>query len=260
MKSYKISQLEPFGIVVESVEKCADVTVMEPIEIRDLVVANRVVVFRGFERLDVDAFPQFCSRFGKVLEFDFGVVNELRASPDATNYLYTNAEVPFHWDGAFIGKIPRYIFFHCDDAPASGSGGETLFTDTTLMLKAAPAEKLAKWREIEITYSTDKVVHYGGSFSSAMIGTHPDGDERVIRYAEPVMDLNPVRLEIRGIGEGERDAFLSDMHARLNDERVCYQHAWEAGDILVADNHSLLHGRRGFDSAAKRRIRRVNIQ
>jgi 1,4-dihydroxy-2-naphthoate octaprenyltransferase len=36
-------------------------------------------------------------------------------------------------------------------------------------------------------------------------------------------------------------------------------HRWEAGDIVVADNHALLHGRHAFAGGERRHIRRVNV-
>ena len=36
------------------------------------------------------------------------------------------------------------------------------------------------------------------------------------------------------------------MGHRLNDERVCYAHRWQTGDVVIADNFTLLHGRRAF--------------
>lgn len=259
MENYKIDQLEPFGIVVRSNVVGSALGSLSLDTIRDIVTQSRVVVFRGFARLEGDDFPAFCSNFGEVLEFDFGVVNELSTRTDTKNYLYTNRDVPFHWDGAFIGRIPSLIFFHCDEAPEAGSGGETLFTDTSLMLEAASTEIRAKWESINITYTTEKIVHYGGSFSSPMIMSDPRTGKAVIRYAEPVTDLNPVTLDINGLPDGEREAFIIDMHERLNQPSVCYSHSWQDGDLLIADNHTLLHGRRAFNVESKRRIRRVNI-
>lgn len=96
-------------------------------------------------------------------------------------------------------------------------------------------------------------MHYGGRFTSPLIV------DNVIRFAEPVNDLNPVHLDIEGIPGGERSSFLNDMHARLRDERVCYRHQWQDGDILIADNLTLLHGRNAFAANTERLIRRVNV-
>jgi alpha-ketoglutarate-dependent taurine dioxygenase len=115
------------------------------------------------------------------------------------------------------------------------------------------------WGRVRITYSTEKVVHYGGTFTSPLLAKHPARGEPVLRFAEPVEDLNPVRLEIEGIAAETRAAFLLDMRRRLREPEVCYAHRWRDGDILVADNHALLHGRRAFAESAPRHIRRVNI-
>lgn len=255
---WNIEQLSPFGVVVTAVHAGSDLHSCPTEKIVRLIDDCHVVVFRRFARLEGDALPEFCERLGTLAEFDFGYVNELQSAPDAKNYLYTNRSVPFHWDGAFVGRVPHYIFFHCDLAPLPDAGGETFFTDTTLMLKHADAATRQKWDQIEITYSTDKIVHYGGEFSARMISELEDGRE-VIRFAEPVTDLNPVELKIDGLDNADRDSFLADMNRRLHDDRVCYRHRWNDGDIVIADNFTLLHGRSAFHADSPRSIRRVNI-
>lgn len=255
----RLSQLKPFGVVVGSEQQGASLDAVSISALKALVDEHRVVVLRGFAPLAGDALPQFCRRLGQLLEWEFGTVNELRVRAEAGNYLYTNGAVPFHWDGAFAGHVPRYIFFHCDAAPSVESGGETLFCDSVRLLALASSQERERWRRITITYTTEKIVHYGGSFTSPLIANHPDGGEEILRFAEPVEDLNPVRLEINGLHGQTRREFLGDMHRRLRDARACYVHEWMDGDVLIADNHRLLHGRRAFTKSTERRIRRVNI-
>ena len=255
----EIEQLEPFGLVVTSKQRGRDLHSVPVATLEDWVAAHRVVVLREFARLEADAFPEFCSRFGRILEWDFGAVNELRVQSEARNYLYTNREVPFHWDGAFAGRIPHYIFFHCDEAPEENCGGQTLFCDTVRLLELAPLELRALWEKTSITYTTQKIVHYGGGFTSPVICSHQPTGDQVIRFAEPVDDLNPVQLDIHGIPRTEQARFLKDMHERLHDDEVCYRHLWRQGDVVIADNFVLLHGRDAFAAGTPRRIRRVNI-
>ena len=80
-----------------------------------------------------------------------------------------------------------------------------------------------------------------------------------MRFAEPVEDLNPVRLTIEGIAAEEQPAFLARMHDLLRDPAVHYAHEWREGDVVLAYNHALLHGRRAFTQPAARHLRRVNI-
>jgi len=259
MSEWSIDEQEPFGLIVQARQAGADLRTIPVPLLKQWVDAHRVVILRRFASLAGDELPAFCRRLGEILEWDFGAVNDLRAKPDARNYLYTNSEVPFHWDGAFVGRVPHYIFFHCDIAPRSGSGGETLFCDTTRLLTQTPTEERELWEKTTITYTTEKIVHYGGRFSSPMICPHPFTGEKVIRFAEPVTDLNPVQLEIQGITEAGQAAFLDDMHERLRRGEVCYQHEWQTGDVVIADNFVLLHGRNAFRQNAERSIRRVNI-
>ncbi|HEX8734133.1 MAG TPA: TauD/TfdA family dioxygenase [Pyrinomonadaceae bacterium] len=259
LSNWTFEPLAPFGGVIHSKTKGADLSIIPVPALKNLINEHRLLILRGFAPLSGNALPEFCLNLGEILEWEFGAVNELSVKDNARNYLYTNRAVPFHWDGAFAGKIPRYIFFHCDAAPAPEKGGETLFCDTVRLLELAEPEQSEKWEKITITYTTEKIVHYGGSFSSPMIALHPISREKTLRYAEPVTDLNPVQLEIKGIPEAAHQEFLQDMHRRLRDESVCYCHCWLDGDIVIADNFALLHGRRAFEPNTERRIRRVNI-
>jgi alpha-ketoglutarate-dependent taurine dioxygenase len=259
MISRHVDHLKPFGLVVTTEPRGSDLRSIPTADLQQWVSTDRVVVLRNFAALTGSSFPEFCQQLGEILEWDFGAVNDLQVKAETQNYLYTNREVPFHWDGAFVGRVPHYIIFHCDLAPAEGGGGETLFADTGRLLERAPLEKLELWEQTSITYTTEKIVHYGGEFTSAMIGYDPLSGQQVLRFAEPVSDLNPVRLEIKGIPATEQPDFLKDLHVRLRDDDVCYRHHWLAGDVVIADNFVLLHGRNAFSENAARLIRRVNV-
>jgi len=256
---WTLTPIAPFGAAVQSREPGEDLRAIPIDVLKAWVDEHRMLVLRGFAALEGDAFPAYGATLGHVQEWSFGAVNELKVNPDSKNYLYTTSEVPFHWDGAFAGKIPHYIVFHCEAAPPPDSGGETLFTDAAALLERAPAERKELWERTEITYSTEKLAHYGGSFTSPMIGKHQETGEEVLRYAEPVEDLNPVFLDIPNFDGEERAEFLADLRTRLRDPELCYAHVWQDGDYLIADNHALLHGRNAFKHPETRHIRRVNV-
>jgi alpha-ketoglutarate-dependent taurine dioxygenase len=252
-------QLLPFGIEITAPTRGLALDAVAIPQLRSWVGEHRLAVLRGFDIPSDEQMLAFCRQLGSILEWEFGAVNELRVRDEARNYLYTSRAVPFHWDGAFAARVPHYIFFHCRIAPPPGSGGETAFCDTPRLLQHLTPEERRLWEGVRITYSTDKVVHYGGTFVSPMLAAHPVTGETVLRFAEPVEDLNPVRLEIDGVPAVEQPAFLVRMHNLLNDPAVCYAHAWHEGDVVLADNHALLHGRSAFTQPAARHLRRVNI-
>jgi alpha-ketoglutarate-dependent taurine dioxygenase len=49
------------------------------------------------------------------------------------------------------------------------------------------------------------------------------------------------------------------MQRLLYNPAYCIDHVWRPGDIVIADNHALLHGRRAVVESGDRHIRRVNV-
>jgi len=258
-QDWQTRALSPFGLEVIAAARATGPEEIPTPTLKGWIAKDRYVLLRGFAPLSTESMTRLALTLGKTLEWEFGAVNELVAKPDAKNYIYTTGAVPFHWDGAFIGKIPHYILFSCEVAPPEDSGGETIFCDGAHLLRGATPEQRATWRSTSVTYSTDKVVHYGGSFVSPMIAPHPVSGEETLRFAEPVLDLNPVTLEIPGRTPEQRDALVAEMAKLLRKPEYFVAHKWRAGDVLIADNHALLHGRNAFVHAALRHIRRINI-
>jgi alpha-ketoglutarate-dependent taurine dioxygenase len=249
-----VKVLDPFGV---EIGRPGAVPELDPGLVRDAVARHRLAVIRDVPPPADRELIAWCARLGEIAEFEFGAVNELTAKPDARNYLFTHAEVPFHWDGAFIGRVPSYIVFYCAAAPPEGAGGETTFCDTVRLLAGQPAGRRAEWSEVRITYATEKIVHYGGTFTSPLVREHPHSGEPVLRFAEPVADLNPVTLDIAGARDPE--GLITAMRELLRSPLYCYAHRWRNGDLVIADNHALLHGRRAFETGAPRHLRRVNV-
>jgi alpha-ketoglutarate-dependent taurine dioxygenase/4-hydroxybenzoate polyprenyltransferase len=250
-------ELSPFGLEV-TVPEGTEWGEVDPDRVHAWVRAHRVVVIRGLRPLQKRELPRAARRLGPLQAWPFGAVNELKPDAQAKNYLYTTREVPLHWDGAFAGRAPRYLFFHCVEAPG-GEGGETVFVDTARIFALADDETRDRWRALCFTYETDRIVHYGGRFSARVVTPHPRTGEPVLRFAEPVDDLNPVRVHAEGLAPLESARMITLLRRALQEPRAVLAHAWRAGDVVVADNHVLLHGRRAFAGGERRHIRRVNV-
>jgi alpha-ketoglutarate-dependent taurine dioxygenase len=219
-----------------------------------------VLILAGFLPLRDMELPRFCERLGTLQVFEFGVVHELRAREDSPTFIFSTAAVPFHWDGIFLGASPSWQFFSCEEAPPPGGGGETLFCDTIRLLSEVPPAIRRVWENVSVTYHTEKLSYYGGSVTFPLIGRHPKTGETTLRFHEPVeTDRNPVWIELEGVAPADQPKFLADLRRRLYDPAVCLAHAWQPGDVLIADNHALLHGRRAYLDPSRRHLRRVNI-
>lgn len=221
----------------------------------------RLVILRGLNVEGASGFSEFCQQtFGReLLQWDAGNVMEMKPTESPKNYLFSSERVPFHWDGAFF-KSPSILAFHCIEAPKPQSGGETLFTNTELILDECTKKERVQWEKIRLTYTTEKVAHYGGEFATSLIEKHPERSTEVLRFAEEVKThLNPVSLKVDGIPAIETKAFVSGMRRKIYHPSYCYTHEWRKGDIVFADNHALIHARHAFLRETKRHLRRVQI-
>ena len=250
--------LSPFGLLVEAPAgmSFADAPVQT---LSSWTEESRVLVLRGFSLLAKQDFADYCRRWGEILSWDFGEVLDLVIQDNSNNYLFTNGAVPFHWDGAFAAVTPSFFFFQCLDA-AEDAGGETVYCDTTMVYRDADPELRARWAEVSVTYATEKLAHYGGKVTKKLIAPHPRTGQPTIRFAEPLDPehyLNPLSVEVDGIPATEVEDFLADLCERLHRPEYCYSHAWRPGDIVIADNHALVHGRIAFTGPTTRRLQRV---
>jgi len=252
--------LSPFGRIIEapSGTKITDI----PAEtLERWTEESRVLVLRGFDTLGKQELADYCRVWGEVLRWEPGEVIDLIVEESPKNYLFASGDVPFHWDGAFVEANPRFFFFQCLDA-TPGAGGETVFSDTTAAYRDADEETRKRWARISITYSTDKLAHYGGKVTEELVSQHPSSGLPVLRFAEPLDPgkyANPVFAEVTGVDASEADAFIEETATLLHQPRYCYAHEWQRGDIVIADNFSLVHGRNAFTGPTNRHLQRVEV-
>ncbi|MBB5938716.1 TauD/TfdA family dioxygenase [Streptomyces zagrosensis] len=253
--------LQPFGRVVEAPSGDARITDIPVTALTRWTEESRVLVLRGFELMGKEEFADYCRLWGEILKWEPGEVIDLIVEENPRNYLFASGDVPFHWDGAFVEADPRYFFFQCLDA-TPGVGGETVFSDTTAVYRDAPVEERERWAELSLTYTTEKMVHYGGETTEKLVAQHPATAVPVLRFAEPLdpsVYKNPVHVSVDGVEEAEAGTFLASLAERLHRPEYCYAHDWRKGDILIADNFALVHGRNAFNGPTTRHLQRVEV-
>lgn len=248
--------LSPFGARVD-VTPGTRLDELPVAQLKAWVDVHKVVLLRGLSEEPPHLLAKASRRLGPLQPWPFGSVHELKQVARTENYLYTAHAVPLHWDGAFADAVPHYLVFECLAAPESG--GETVFVDTARVLANATAEQRARWAKARVRYTTEKKAHYGGTFTANVIARHPTLGTQVIRFAEPVVDLNPVEVTPVAMDASHGDALVRELSTALAAEDATLALPWKPGDFVLADNHALLHGRRAFTDGAPRHIYRVNV-
>jgi alpha-ketoglutarate-dependent taurine dioxygenase len=262
--SIQIASAAPFGRIISPTVSDTDVSLLPVSVVRNLLREHRILVLRGFRSFaDREEFVKYAESWGRIMLWPFGEVLELVEHENPVDHVFDNSWMPFHWDGAFVAQVPEFQMFHCVAAPGEGQGGRTVFCDTTRMLTNVSTDTRSLWEATTVTYQIENKSHYGGRAVSPVIAPHPDRGYPTVRYAEPVPDEiafhNRPSMEFSGI-PAERVAELKQsLRDGLYDPGNCYAHSWQTGDLVIADNYTLLHGREPYASRCGRHLRRIHI-
>lgn len=234
-------------------------------KLKEQTYNSQMILIRGIPALSREVFLIFSRHLSdhnkdkdKFISWDFGEVMELKEDPNAKNYLFSKEAVPFHWDGAFHEE-PGILVFNCIEGLAKETG-RTLFANTKKIISSKSSVDIEFLHKQTIEYRTEKLAHYGGCINKKIINRHPHTGEYVLRLGEAVSTkLNPVT---RNINDPRAIKLVEQLEMDLYSPDYCYAHDWQAGDLLLADNHALLHGREsiGSDQINPRHLRRIQIR
>jgi alpha-ketoglutarate-dependent taurine dioxygenase len=257
-----VEPLAPFGVLVRPAGGSRALPVgAGP---RELLLANQLVVFRGFDPFpDRQAAAAHAATWGTVLVGRSGSVFEIVEQAAPASYMFTCGAVPLHWDGAFTGTVPWLQVLRCLESPGPECGGDTVFCNTACLWRDAPAERQAAWEQVEVEYVTPKLARLGGRIRVPLVGIHPLTGERVLRYHEPAgpSTVGPDAPRVIPCGTALRalPTLMEDLHTRLHATAYTCTHAWHTGDLVVADNFALLHGRTSYGPRLPRRLWRLHV-
>lgn len=260
----EIITLSPFGVMVKAQHAADAIQDLDVEMLRALVWKERLVLVRGFRSFEgADDFATYCERWGEISLWPFGKVLELVERNNPEDHIFDNNYVPLHWDGMYRPQVPEFQIFHCVKAPLEGQGGRTTFSNTVSALERAPAHVVDLWKRTTGHYQR-KMEFYDSKTVSPVLDSHPLRGFTVIRYNEPPSAgfghfVNPPTLDFTGIDSDELDTFHRTLREALYAPENFYAHEWREGDLVIADNFSLLHGREGFETRAPRHLRRVHV-
>ncbi|MBP2471541.1 alpha-ketoglutarate-dependent taurine dioxygenase [Crossiella equi] len=260
-----VTPLPSVGVLVQPERPGQDVRALPVAGLRDLARQHHLVLLRGFTSFDgPEELTAWSRTWGEIMMWPFGAVLELVEAQAPADHIFDNSYVPLHWDGMYREYIPEFQVFHCVSAPGGDQGGRTTFSDSTRMLANVDAETLERWAQVEVTYRIPNLSHYGGVAVSPLVVPHPVTGRPTMRYnAPPLADdetfLNRPEHEFAGVAPEQAGELVAELAGATNDSRWYYEHAWEAGDLVIADNYTLLHGRTAFTHRAPRHIRRVHV-
>jgi L-tyrosine isonitrile desaturase/decarboxylase len=222
-----------------------------------------MVMGRGGDTISKEQFLEFCRSLGEISLWPFGEILDLKEQQDPEDHIFDCSYVPLHWDGMYRLQVPEFQVFQCVQAPLEDEGGETIFVNTKKLIEALSKDETAFLRSVVIRYERKTDVYNSCTVSPVLV-KHPFRDYDVMRYCETShfqtdRFLNHPRISIDSPTNLSIEELQRWIEPKLYDPRYCYRHKWQSGDIVIADNHTLLHGRSAFRHGSKRHLRRVHL-
>jgi gamma-butyrobetaine dioxygenase len=194
---------------------------------------------------------KFATWFGPLVETNFGQVFEILWTPEQKSIANSTSLLMPHTDEPYRYTPPGIMLFHCIDASAD-SGGVSIFVDgfgVAETLKQAHPEMFELLSRVRVPFRR----HYAGEVdvqgAAPLISVDSEGNLQGVRFNDRVMA--PLDLDAGDV-EGFYEAFRV-LSALYYDEKRWCQVPLRAGDLMLFDNHRVLHGRTAFSADVRRR-------
>ena len=188
---------------------------------------------------------EFAAMLGYITETNYGRLFEVRAVDNPNNLAYSPISLGVHTDNPYRNPVPGFQVLHCLEP--SAEGGESIFVDGFRVAQELKAEDPDAFRLLASTPVTftfrDEDAELTAERPILQLGYR--GELEAIHYNNRA--LAPLRIPANQLPEFYR-AYRA--FARLlRDPRFELHRKLEAGELVVFDNHRILHGRAAFRGA-----------
>lgn len=168
----------------------------------------------------------------------------------------------FHSDQCYYERPCRFTLLNAMVLP--GRGGETRFANMYRAWETLPGALRGKLRgRLALNlfdYEADRTTRHrpvnpdAPQFVHPVVIRHPETG-RAALYVNPQMTRRIVDMDA-----GQSERLLERVFAHLERPELVYEHVWRSHDLLIWDNRCTIHGRRDFDAAEARILRRVAVR
>jgi taurine dioxygenase len=267
---------EHVGTMVEGIDlaRAPDATLVPALR---RACAERVaLLFRGQAGLDPASYLDFARRFGGTPDLhsqrhyclpdhhEIFVVGN--AEEDGVRIGASRVGLNWHTDHYHLPEPGLFTFLHALQVPALA--GDTRYANGIAAFEALPPEMRMRLQGMQVLHSRARLFQalFPEATAEALQAERskmPDVVHPLVR-SHPDLGRRGLYLggewgsTILGLDEAEAQALFDELLAHLTDARFVYCHAWQPGDVLMADNRCSLHRASEWDEAREvRRLHRI---
>ena len=187
---------------------------------------------------------EFANSIGSVRRTNFGDYFDVKSKPDPNDLAYTSLALAPHTDNPYRNPVPCIQLLHCVESKVSG-GLSTLVDGYTVTedLKNKHPEFYKILTEVKVRFRfIDKEVILENI--SPLIELFEDKSFKQVRFS-PRLDYVPILDKERLDLYYQARKKLSEMY---NSDKYKIEFKLEPKDLMMMDNHRLLHGRAAYET------------
>ena len=223
--------------------------------LNEALLEHHILVFRE-QALSEDAQFNFTRRFGEIEEHVIRlangekaplvhVISNLDANGNPTSKPYSHGNYYWHTDKSYHAKPSFATLLHAVEIPPSG--GDTQFANLHLAYEALPRARQRELAELRLEHSWEASRINTGNRPATedekrdrppvihpLVRTHPDTGRKLLYIGTHVS-------HVVGMERAESAALLEELTDLATRSEHVYSHQWQAGDLVMWDNRSLMH-------------------
>ena len=179
-----------------------------------------------------------------------------------------DGELAWHCDFSFKERPTAARMLVAVELPPTEKGGNTCFLNLYAAYDALPEDykrklsgKTIKQGNIVDTAlklrpgaSLEDDIRTAPGPSHPIISTHPESGRNLLflgrRHA----------AYVNGLSLEDSEKFLDELWQYAIQQRFCYEHVWEKGDVVVWDNRATVHRRDAFDATERRVLYAAQVE
>ena len=223
-----------------------------------------VLLIRGLHLGD-EAQVAFSRKLGKVIKLGGKEIFTISLDP-AKNPAAEYLKGTFHWhmDGT-TDKIPAKSTLLTARHVAMVGGG-TEFASTYAAYENLPEQDRKRYEGLRVVHSLEAaqrlVVPDPSEADLAIWRRTPTNEMSLVwrrRDGRRSLVIGATADHIVGMRPDESRAVLDELVAWSTQERFCYTHDWQVGDLVIWDNTGMLHRALPYDPASERTMHRTTV-
>ena len=236
------------------------------------LAAHKVLVLRGHELPDPEAFREFGLRLGPLRPSvadlsrlrDYEEINLVSNTVDADGVTGTGGTGVIEWHADMNFEAPVTDFIVLDAVEIPPAGGNTRFCDLHAAYRSLAPGLRERIEHFEVRYS------FRGDLDYAKLSEEHLASLRTVVHS--VVQARFPSLErslwpnvgifdgiVLGLSPEASAELLATLFAAATDERNVFEHEWQEGDCAVWSNWSVFHRREPFDPDHRRVMRHLTV-